>query len=138
MNGNVNGKQVIAAGPKYFNNQKQALPQIPKEIDQQTETVSYVLIDGKLAGFITLADSIRETSAEAIAQLKAMGIKSYLLSGDNEKIATAVAAKLNMDGYFANILPREKQEKLKEFQAKGEVVAMTGDGVNDAPALAQM
>ncbi len=113
------------------------LPQIPKEIDQQTETVSYVMIDGKLAGFRTLADSIRETAAEAITQLTAMGIKSYLLTGDNEKIATAVAAKLNMDGYFANILPHEKQEKLKEFQAKGEVVAMTGDGVNDAPALAQ-
>ncbi len=113
------------------------MPKVPKEIDQQTETITYVLIDHELAGFITLADSIRKTSAEAIAQLKAMGIKSYLLTGDNEKIAAAVAGKLNMDGYFANILPHEKQEKLKEFQAKGEVVAMTGDGVNDAPALAQ-
>ncbi|MEO6289552.1 MAG: copper-translocating P-type ATPase [Ginsengibacter sp.] len=137
VSGMVNGKQVTATGPNYFVNQKQALPEVPKEIDQQTETITYVLIDHELAGFITLADSIRETSAEAIAQLKAMGIKSYLLTGDNEKIAAAVAGKLNMDGYFANILPHEKQEKLKEFQAKGEVVAMTGDGVNDAPALAQ-
>ena len=133
----VNGKQVIAAGPNYFNNQKQALPEIPRGIDQTTETITYVLIDNKLAGFITLADTIRETSAEAIVQLKAMGIKSYLLTGDNEKIASAVANKLSMDGYFANILPHQKQDKIKEFQAKGEVVAMTGDGVNDAPALAQ-
>lgn len=137
VTGSVNGKKIIAAGPNYFNDQKQQLPEIPKEIDQTTETVTYVLIDNQLAGFISLADTIRETSAEAIAQLKAMNIKSYLLTGDNDKIASAVSKKLNMDGYFANVLPHQKQDKLKEFQARGEIVAMTGDGVNDAPALAQ-
>ncbi|HEY6977806.1 MAG TPA: heavy metal translocating P-type ATPase [Chitinophagaceae bacterium] len=133
----VNGKQVIAAGPNYFNNHKQSLPEIPKEIDQTTETITYVLIDNQLSGFITLADTIRGTSAEAVAKLRSMGIKSYLLTGDNEKIASAVANKLSMDGYFSNVLPHKKQDKIKEFQAKEEVVAMTGDGVNDAPALAQ-
>ncbi len=137
VTGVVKGKQIIAAGPNYFNNQKQALPVIPEEIDQTTETITYVLIDNQLAGLIALADTIRETSAEAIAQLKTMGIKSYLLTGDNDKIASAVATKLKMDGYFANVLPHEKLDKIKEFQAKGEVVAMTCDGVNDAPALAQ-
>jgi Cu2+-exporting ATPase len=106
-------------------------------VDQSTETVSFVLIDGKTAGIITMADSIRETAAEAIGELKKMHIKSFLLTGDNEKIAASVAGKLGMDGYLANVLPHQKQEKLKEFQSKGEVVAMTGDGVNDAPALAQ-
>lgn len=105
VTGTVNGKKVIAAGPNYFNNKKQELPGIPKEIDQSTETVTYVLIDNQLAGFISLADTIRETSAEAIAQLKGMNIKSYLLTGDNDKIASAVSKKLQMDGYFANVLP---------------------------------
>jgi Cu2+-exporting ATPase len=86
------------------------------------------LIDSSPAGEITLADAIRETSREAIDQLKQMHIKSFLLTGDNERIATAVANQLGMDGYLANVLPHEKQAKLKEFQDKGEVVAMTGDG----------
>ena len=137
VSGIVNGKKVVAGGPNYFTQEKKAIPELPKEIDQTTETVTYVLIDNELAGFITLADTIRETAAEAIAQLKAMNIKSYLLTGDNDKIASSVAAKLKMDGYFANVLPHEKLDKVKEFQTKGEVVAMTGDGVNDAPALAQ-
>lgn len=113
VSGTVNGKQVIAAGPNYFNSQNRTLPEIPKEIDQATETITYVLIDNKLAGFITLADTIRETSGEAIAELKSMNIKSYLLTGDNEKIASAVSYKLQMDGYFANVLPHQKQDKLK-------------------------
>ena len=137
VSGIVNGKKVVAGGPNYFTLENKPVPEIPNEIDQNTETVTYVLIDHELAGFITLADTIRETAAEAISQLKAMNIKSYLLTGDNEKIASSVASKLKMDGYFANVLPHEKLDKVKEFQSKGEVVAMAGDGVNDAPALAQ-
>lgn len=137
VSGIVNGKKVMAVGPNYFNNRNEPLPEKPGEIDDTSETIVYVLINNKLAGFITLADAIRETSAEAIAELKEMGIKSYLLTGDNEKVASSVASQLHMDGYFANVLPHHKQDKLKEFLAKGETVAMTGDGVNDAPALAQ-
>jgi len=133
----VNGKKVIAAGPNYFKAEKKQTPDIPDAVDQSTDTVTFVLIEGVPAGIITLADGIRENAAAAIAQLKEMNIKSFLLTGDNEKIAEAVAHKLNMDGYLANVLPHEKQDKVKSFQDKGEVVAMTGDGVNDAPALAQ-
>lgn len=137
VTGTVNGKSIVAAGPNYFKQENREMPAIPAEVDQAVDTVNFVLIDKEPAGIITLADSIRETAAEAIADLKAMNIKSFLLTGDNEKVAAAVAKKLNMDGYLANVLPHEKQSKVKEFQDKGEIVAMTGDGVNDAPALAQ-
>lgn len=135
--GTVSGKKVVAAGPNYFNQENIPLPAIPDQVDQATDTVNFILIDGKLAGIITFADSIRESASEAIAALKKMNIKTFLLTGDNEKIAEAVSKKLGMDGYLANVLPHQKQDKVKEFQNKGEVVAMTGDGVNDAPALAQ-
>lgn len=133
----VNNKEVVAAGPNYFKQNNLQLPAIPKTIDENIETVIFVLIDKEVVGIITMADTIREPAAEAIQQLKKMNIKSFLLTGDNEKIAAAVANKLGMDGYLANVLPDEKQVKVKEFQSKGEIVAMTGDGVNDAPALAQ-
>lgn len=137
VKGIVEGKDVVAAGPNYFTQQNLAQPAVPLEIDQDTETINYVFIDGKVVGVITLADQIREGSEEAIRKLKEMGIKSFLLTGDNEKIAASVSSKLGMDGFLANVLPHNKQEKVKEYQAKGEIVAMTGDGVNDAPALAQ-
>ena len=137
VKGNVNGKKVIAAGPNYFKQQNRPVPEIPAEIEQDIETVNFILIDDEPAGVISLADTIRETSAEAVEQLRKMNIKSFLLTGDNERIASSVAKKLAMDGYLANVLPHEKQKKVEEFQKKGEVVAMAGDGVNDAPALAQ-
>ncbi|WP_138478186.1 heavy metal translocating P-type ATPase [Dyadobacter bucti] len=133
----VNGKKVVAAGPNYFTQENISLPAIPDQIDQATDTVNFILVDGKLAGIITFADSIRDSASDAIAALKKMNIKTFLLTGDNEKIAEAVSKKLNMDGYLASVLPHQKQDKVKEFQSKGEIVAMTGDGVNDAPALAQ-
>jgi len=137
VSGTVNGKRVVAAGPNYFKQERKEIPAIPAEIDQSTDTVNFVLIDNVPVGIITLADGIRETAADAIAALKQMNIKSFLLTGDNEKVAASVAQKLHMDGYLANVLPHEKQKKIKESQDKGEIVAMTGDGVNDAPALAQ-
>jgi P-type Cu2+ transporter len=137
VEGIVNTKKVLSVGPNYFTGHKLTNPEIPAIIDQDLETINYVIIDNEVAGIITLADSIRETSSEAVARLRDMNIKSFLLTGDNTKIAAAVAGKLGMDGYLANVLPHDKQSKVKEFQGKGEFVAMTGDGVNDAPALAQ-
>ncbi|HBV15622.1 heavy metal translocating P-type ATPase [Chryseobacterium carnipullorum] len=136
VTGIVNGKSVVAAGPNYFVQNNKQVPAIPEEINQDAETVNFILIDDLPVGIVSLADTIREGAKEAIDQLRSMNIKSFLLTGDNEKVAAAVSKQLGMDGYLANVLPHHKQEKVKEFQDKGEIVAMTGDGVNDAPALA--
>lgn len=136
VTGIVNGKSVVAAGPNYFVQNNKQVPAIPEEINQDAETVNFILIDDVPVGIVSLADTIREGAKEAIDQLRRMNIKSFLLTGDNEKVAAAVSKQLGMDGYLANVLPHHKQEKVKEFQDKGEIVAMTGDGVNDAPALA--
>src|SRR5690606_4041715 len=113
VKGMVNGKSIIAAGPNYFNQNQLPLPAIPKEINQDVETVNFLLIDGQTAGIISLADSIREGAKDAVLRLKEMNIRSFLLTGDNEKIAASVAKQLNMDGYLANVLPHQKQEKVK-------------------------
>jgi Cu2+-exporting ATPase len=83
-----------------------------------------------------MADEIRPESYEAVKMLKKSGMKVFMMTGDNEKVAKSVSDELGLDGYFAGILPDEKLEKIKEFQQQGEFVAMTGDGINDAPALA--
>lgn len=99
-------------------------------------TAVYVVIDGKLAGIIYLEDSIRKESFAAVSKLKKHGIKCFMLTGDNARIAKRVSNALKLNGYFAEVLPHEKQEKIKELKESGEFVAMVGDGINDAPALA--
>lgn len=135
LEGTVEGRDVKVVGPNYIEEFNIEVP--ASEAEEGVETVVYVLVDGQPAGYITMRDQIREESADAIRVLKENGIKNLLLTGDNERVAKSVSDKLGMDGYLANVLPHQKQEKVKELQAKGEFVAMTGDGVNDAPALAQ-
>ncbi len=137
VKGKVRGNEVLAAGPNYFRKENLPIPEIPAEINQTSETVNFLIVDGRTIGIITLSDTIRPSSKAAIDDLKSMGIKSYLLTGDNEHVAKAVADSLGMDGFLANVLPDQKQQRVLEFQQNGEIVAMTGDGVNDAPALAQ-
>jgi Cu2+-exporting ATPase len=99
--------------------------------------VVFVLVDNAIAGYIGLSDQIRPESADAIKTLQQIHIKSILLTGDNQKVAKSVSETLGMDSFIAEVLPHQKLEKIKELQAQGDFVAMTGDGVNDAPALAQ-
>ncbi|QDE29654.1 heavy metal translocating P-type ATPase [Shewanella polaris] len=100
------------------------------------KTPMYFAIDGELAAVIAVADPIKADSVAAIARLKSSGIKVIMLTGDNHATATAVAAKVGVDDFFADVLPQDKAKKVAELQALGEVVGMTGDGINDAPALA--
>jgi len=130
----VESKKVCVVSPDYVEQKNIEIPDNAYKNDQ--ETVVFVLVDNKLAGFIAMADEIREESYEAVQILKRNGLKLYMMSGDNEKVAGSVSNELGLDGYFAGILPDEKLAKIKEFQQRGEFVAMTGDGINDAPALA--
>jgi len=131
----VEGKKLFVVSPGYLKENNIAVPEGFTSND--TETVVFVMINNELAGYIALSDEIRPESAEAIKTLKQNKIKSILLTGDNNKVAKAVSDSLGLDNYFAEVLPHQKLEKIKELQSKGEFVAMTGDGVNDAPALAQ-
>jgi Cu2+-exporting ATPase len=131
----VEGKKVLVVSPGYLKENKIAVPDGFTADDN--ETVVFVIINNELAGYIALSDEIRPESAEAIKTLKENHIKSILLTGDNSKVAKSVSDKLGLDSFIAEVLPDQKLDKIKELQGKGEFVAMTGDGVNDAPALAQ-
>ena len=104
--------------------------------EAQGKTAMFVSINGKFAGVIAVADTIKDTSFEAIKELKDMGLSVYMITGDNEKTAKAIAKQAGIDNVFAEVMPEDKSEKVKELQKKGFVVAMVGDGINDAPALA--
>jgi Cu2+-exporting ATPase len=136
--GEVEEKEVKVVSPGYLqeNNLKYDNQETDK-LSAQGKTVVFVLIDGQLQGAIALGDIVREESVKAISRLKEMGIQAMMLTGDNQQVAKYVAEKLNLDDYFAEVLPDQKADRVKEVQSRGLVVAMTGDGVNDAPALAQ-
>jgi P-type Cu2+ transporter len=131
----VEHKKVLVVSPGYLEANKISVPDGFKTDD--TETVVFVIVDNELAGYIALSDEIRPESAGAIKALKQENIKSILLTGDNSKVAASVSNTLGMDSFIAEVLPDQKLQKIKDLQKKGEFVAMTGDGVNDAPALAQ-
>jgi len=131
----VERKKILVVSPGYAAENKLAVPDGFTAGD--AETVVFVIVDQVLAGYIALSDTIRLESADAVKTLKENRIKSILLTGDNSKVAKSVSDTLGMDSYIAEVLPAQKLEKIKELQIAGEFVAMTGDGVNDAPALAQ-
>lgn len=131
----VDGKQVVIVSPGYLKEKHIDLP--PDATGSDAETIVFILTDGRLTGYVALADRIRADSKEAVRRLQESGIKVYMATGDNQKVADAVAKELNLDGVFAEVLPDQKVTIVKDLQAKGQFVAMTGDGVNDAPALAQ-
>ncbi len=131
----VAGKSVVVVSPGYLKDKNIPLP--PDALSGGVETVVFVLMDDHLVGYVALADKIRDDSKEAVHRLQQSGIKVYMATGDNQKVADAVAKELGLDGVFAEVLPDQKVTIVKDLQAKGQFVAMTGDGVNDAPALAQ-
>jgi len=104
---------------------------------EQGKTVAYLVVEGKVAAAIALADVVRPESRAAVGELKRMGIRCMMLTGDSRAAAKTVAAELELDDFFAEVLPEEKAAKIREVQGRGLTVSMVGDGVNDAPALTQ-
>ncbi len=135
VRGVLNGLQLLVVSPGYLEEKGLGIPEEVR--GNEAETVVFVMADGKIAGYVALADEIRPESYEAVKTLQKHGIKVLMATGDNEKVAKAVSNALGLDGYYAGVLPHQKVDIVKKLQAEGEFVAMTGDGVNDAPALAQ-
>ena len=108
-----------------------------KSYQEQGKTVSFLAIEGKVSGYVVIGDKIKETSAKAIKELQNKGISVIMLTGDNHTTAQAVAKELHLADFKASMLPEDKLEAVKKLQEQGKIVAMAGDGINDAPALAK-
>ncbi|MEZ5334235.1 MAG: heavy metal translocating P-type ATPase [Methanolobus sp.] len=136
--GTISGKDVKVVSPGYLEEEGIDYPEEKlEEINRQGKTTVFVLIERNTIGAIALEDVVRPESKETVAKLKEMGIKCFMLTGDQEEVAERVAGQIGLDEYFAGVLPDEKASRIKEVQERGLTVAMVGDGINDAPALAQ-
>ncbi len=134
----VDRREILVVSPGYLAEQGKN-PNDPRidAIASQGKTVVYVVVGDELAGAIAMADIVRPESREAVRRLKDLGVQCMMLTGDNRYVAQWVSRELGLDDYFAEVLPHEKSQKIKEIKARGLVVAMVGDGVNDAPALTE-
>jgi Cu+-exporting ATPase len=138
--GSVDGKKILLGNAKLMEENSIDFPADGAKADElraEGQTVMFVAADGKPAGLVGVADTIKESAKEAIDELHRQRIEVVMMTGDNAITAEAVAKKLGIDKVFADVLPEQKAEKIKKLQAEGKIVAMAGDGVNDAPALAQ-
>lgn len=137
IQGNVNGQKVNVVSPGYMDSHELRYNQERfEQLSEEGKTVVFVLAEDQLAGMIALADIVRDSAKEAVAALKAKGIHSIMLTGDNRKVANWVAKQVAIDEVYAEVLPNEKAHQIQRIKDSGRRVAMTGDGVNDAPALA--
>jgi len=136
----VNNRKVAIGNKALLEGENISLGTAEEEANKLREdgqTVMYVAVDGILAGLLGVTDPIKESTLPAIKQLRETGIKVIMMTGDNQKTAEAVAKKVGLDGFFADVLPQGKADLVKKLQSEGKFIAMAGDGINDAPALAQ-
>jgi Cu2+-exporting ATPase len=137
----INSKKIALGNPKmmdYTNAEiTSQMEEEAKAYQKQGKTVSYLSIDKTVTGYVVIGDKIKETSAKAIKELQDKGIEVIMLTGDNHDTAQAVATELNLTDFKASMLPEDKLKEVEKLQEKGKVVAMAGDGINDAPALAK-
>jgi Cu+-exporting ATPase len=136
----VEGHQVMVGNLRMMTSRDLSLNELGAKVDRlqkEAKTAMLVAIDGSIRGVIAVADTLKEGSVEAIEKLHDMELSIAMITGDNHKTAEAIAHQVGVDQVFAEVLPGEKAAKVKALQASGEIVAMVGDGINDAPALAQ-
>ena len=140
VRGRVDGRGALVGNRRLMRNNDVGVSagteQVLVGLEQQGKTAMLVAIDGRLAGIVAVADTLKEHSAEAVRDLKALGVKVLMLTGDNERTARAIATQLDLTDVIAGVLPADKADKIQELRDASEVVAMVGDGINDAPALA--
>jgi len=138
VEGEIEGEEIKVVGENYLKEENVIINNNKvDELKKEGKSISYLLVNGEVEGAIFLSDKIRQESYEAIKELQSRGIKCIMMTGDNEKVAKAVSKKLKLDDYYAGVLPDEKSSLIKKIQNQYSVVAMVGDGVNDAPALVQ-
>ena len=138
--GFIGTEKISLGNKKLLEQEKIDISSIEEEVIAEQKlgkTVSFIALDNRVVGYITITDAIKKSSFEAIAELKRQGVEVIMLTGDNENTAKSVAAALNVTDFKASFLPQDKLEFIKQLQAQGKIVAMAGDGINDAPALAQ-
>lgn len=136
--GKIEGKDIKVVSPGYLKEHAISMTdQRIRPLQKEGKTVVFILINGQLKGAMALADIVRPEAKQAIKALKALGIRCMMLTGDNQATAKWVSDQIGLDEYFAEVLPQDKAAKVKEVQSRGVLVGMIGDGVNDAPALAQ-
>ena len=141
VKGEINGKVVIAGKQKFIEELKINIPEELKnqaiDLQNQAQTVVWVACEDKVVGILGISDPIKKTTPNAIKALHAMGLKIIMLTGDNHKTAEVIAKQLGLDGFYAELEPKSKQEIVKKFKNEAAIVMMAGDGINDAPALAE-
>jgi len=140
VTGSVDGKRVALGNKSFFDELKinpGKLSDTAESLRQNGETVMFVAVDGKIAGLVGVSDPIKNSTLEAIRQLHADNIRIVMVTGDNQPTAQAVSRRLGIDEVQADVLPDQKNAVVKKFREEGNIVAMAGDGINDAPALAQ-
>ena len=141
LKASYSGHEILIGNRKLMNDNQIAVTESVDSklvaLESEGKTATLVAIDGKLSGIIALADTAKENAREAIDSLKSMGMEVIMLTGDNERTAKAIAAKLGIGNVIAQVLPQQKEEIIAKLKSEGKVVAMVGDGINDAPALAR-